>query len=271
MIDLHTHTTASDGRLSPTELVRRAVAAGVTHLAITDHDTVAGLAEARRAAVGIDLIAGIEISTSISGRDIHLLGHFLDPEHQALRTFADGQLLERRARMERMIENLARMNIKVDLREVEKMAGSDNLCRPHLARVLVARNIVRDMQEAFTRFLADDRPAFSPHHTPSATDAIRLIHDAGGTATLAHPAADELERAPIEQLKALGLDGLEVYRLDQAAPLHQKWLDLALELDLVPTGGSDYHSDPSGFGAEGYPEAAFEALRARATTSTAGS
>jgi hypothetical protein len=267
MLDLHAHTTASDGRLSPTELVTRAARAGVTRLAITDHDTVAGLAEARLAAIGIgtglELIAGIEISTSIGGKPIHVLGHFVDPAHPALQAFVDGQLRERRARMERMIANLARLRIVVDIREVEAVAGGDNLCRPHLARVLVARNIVREMQDAFTRYLGDDRPAFSPHRTPPAADAIRLVHDAGGVATLAHPAADRLERAQIAQLKALGLDGLEVWRPDQAAPLHHKWLQIARELDLAPTGGSDFHADPSGFGAEGYDEPSFEALRAR--------
>jgi predicted metal-dependent phosphoesterase TrpH len=266
MIDLHSHTTASDGRLSPTELVRRAREAGVTKLAVTDHDTVSGLAEATTAAStlgGIEVICGIEISTSIEGKDIHVLGHFVDPEHPALRAFAAGQLHERRARMERMLEKLARMNIKVDMRDVEAAAGSDNLCRPHLARVLVERNIVRDMQDAFTKYLGDDRPAFSPHRTPSATDAIALVHAAGGVATLAHPLADGIERPQISKLRDLGLDGLEVFRPDQAAPAHQKWLDLAEELGLVPTGGSDYHADPGALGTVGLEERWFDLLRDR--------
>lgn len=266
MIDLHSHTTASDGRLSPTELVQRAAKAGVTRLAITDHDTVAGLAEARQALAGfsgLELIAGIEISTRLGPKDLHVLGHFVDPEHPALRAFEAGQLLERRARMERMVANLGRLNIKVEMREVEAVAGSDNLCRPHLARVLVARNVVRDMQDAFTRYLGDDRPAFSAHRTPSAADAIALIHDAGGVATLAHPAADGVDRAQIASLQALGLDGLEVHRPDQAPPLHHKWLQIAGELDLVPTGGSDFHADPTALGVEAYDEESYEALRAR--------
>lgn len=264
MIDLHSHTTASDGRMTPTELVTRAKELGVTRLAITDHDTVAGLAEGIAAAEqlgGIEVVPGIEISTSIDGHDIHVLGHFVDPAR--LSGFAAGQLQERRARMERMIANLGRLNIRVDMREVEAVAGTDNLCRPHLARVLVEKNIVRDMQDAFTRYLGDDRPAFSPHRTPPAAEAIRLIHEAGGVASLAHPAADGIERPQIEKLRALGLDGLEVFRPDQAAPAHQKWLDLAAELDLVPTAGSDHHAEPSELGRVGLDEAWFETLRAR--------
>jgi predicted metal-dependent phosphoesterase TrpH len=264
MIDLHAHTTASDGRLSPSELVRRAAEAGVTHLAITDHDTVAGIAEARAAASGVTIVPGIEVSTRLATKDLHVLGHFVDPEHPALRAFAAAQLRERRARMERMVENLRRLNIAVELREVEAVAGSDNLCRPHLARVLVQKNVVRDVQDAFSKYLGDGRPGYAPHRTPSAGEAIALIHEAGGVASLAHPQVDGVDRADLEQLRALGLDGLEVFRPDQAAPLHHKWLELARALELLPTGGSDFHGEPTQLGCEAYDDSAFALWQARA-------
>lgn len=263
MIDLHSHTTASDGALSPRALCERARAQGVTTLAITDHDTVAGLAEAAAHAGALELVAGIEISTRVGGKPIHVLGLFVDPEHAGLKVYVSEQLGERRARMERMVANLARINIRVDMADVDRVAGGENLCRPHLARVLVQRNIVRDMQDAFNKYLGDDRPGYSPHRTRPAEDAIRLIHEAGGVASLAHPAADGIDRNEIEALAAMGLDALEVFRPDQAAPAHHKWLQLAEELALVPTGGSDYHDGPERMGAELYERRFFEALRAR--------
>ena len=265
MIDLHAHTTASDGRLSPAMLVRRAVEAGLTALAVTDHDTVAGLVEARaEAGAALELVAGIEVSTRLGRKDLHVLGYFVDPTHPALRAFEERQRGERRARMERMIDNLARLNIRVELAEVEAVAGgSDNLCRPHLARVLLVKNVVRDLQDAFQKYLGDGRPAYSAHRVPSAAEAIALIHEVGGVASLAHPAVDGVERRDLVELAAAGLDALEVFRPDQAPPQHHKWLSLAGTLGLVATGGSDFHEPPTALGASGCDEGTLAALRAR--------
>ncbi len=266
MIDLHAHTTASDGRLSPAELVARAHAAGVTHLAITDHDTVAGIAEAQAAAAaldGIEIVPGIEVSTTIGRAEIHVLGHFVRPDDPALVAFTAEQERERRARMERMIAKLNQLGIAVTMAHVEAAAGSDNLCRPHLARALVEGRWCFDMQDAFSRLIGDEGPAYSPHRRPDAGEAIRLIHAAGGAATLAHPAADGIERFQIAELKALGLDGLEVHRADVQIPVRDKFLKIARELDLVPTAGSDFHDEGGALGSVGLDPSAFAALRAR--------
>lgn len=268
MIDLHSHTTASDGRLSPTDLVKRARAAGVTHLAVTDHDTVAGLPEALSAAAalgGIEIVPGIEVSTSIDDIDIHVLGHFIRYDDPALRAFAAEQELERRARMERMVNNLRAINLRIDMRDVEAVAGSDNLCRPHLARALVAKGICRDMQDAFAKYIGDDRPGFSAHRRPSAADAIRLIHAAGGVASVAHPENDGIERAQLIALRAAGLDGVEVCNGDQPASAQQKYRDFARELGLIPTAGSDFHEEGGALGKVSLEVESFEALRARAS------
>jgi predicted metal-dependent phosphoesterase TrpH len=269
MIDLHSHTTASDGRLSPTALVARAHAAGVTHLAVTDHDTVAGLPEALAAATdlgGIEVIAGIEISTSIGDLDIHVLGHFIRHEDAAVRAFTAAQEHERRARMERMVEKLRAMNLRIDMRDVEAVAGSDNLCRPHLARALVAKGICRDMQDAFAKYIGDDRPAFSAHRRPSALEAIQLIHDAGGVASIAHPASDAVERPQLIALRDAGLDGVEVCNGEQPVNTQEKYRQLARELGLIPTAGSDFHEDGGALGKVSLEPEAFAALRRAAAS-----
>lgn len=271
MIDLHSHTLASDGRLSPEELVVRAKLAGVKTLAVTDHDTVAGVEralETARRIGGIHVIPGIEISTSIEGLDIHVLGHFVRIDDEALRTFTKQQENERRARMERMVAKLQALSIEVSMADVEAVAGTDNLCRPHLARALVARGVCTDMQDAFTRYIGDQAPAFSAHVHPDAAEAIRIIHGAGGVATLAHPVLDRVQRPHVESLRALGLDGLEVYRMDQVAQVRDATMTLALSLDLVPTAGSDFHeaSPEHALGKVGLADRFFEKLAARATS-----
>ncbi|MBI2389668.1 MAG: PHP domain-containing protein [Deltaproteobacteria bacterium] len=266
MIDLHAHTTASDGRLTPTQLVSRARGVGVTVLAITDHDTVAGVAEAiaaARALGGIEIVPGIEISTSIGAADIHVLGHFLRVDDPALVAFTAEQEGERRARMERMVANMNALGVPVTMARVEAIAGSDNLCRPHLARALVELGACRDLQDAFARYIGDDAPAFSAHRRPDAAEAIRLIHSAGGAATLAHPEADGIDRARIVALEQLGLDGLEVVRNDQPSPIRERYLQLALELQLVPTGGSDFHDEGGALGGITMSRRDLEALAAR--------
>ncbi len=269
MIDLHAHTTASDGQLTPRELVLRARAAGVTTLAVTDHDTVAGVAEAvatARALGGIEIVPGIEVSTSIGATDIHVLGHFVRIDDPALLEFTRGQGGERRARMERMVQKLNDLGVAVTMQEVEAVAGSDNLCRPHLARVLVARGICGDMQAAFTRYLGDDAPAFSPHRHPSAREAIALIHAAGGRATLAHPAADKVERAQLEALAGAGLDGVEIFRPETPTDVRERYHAIAIALGLAVTGGSDFHGEGSTLGTIGLERRFYDALLARPIT-----
>lgn len=245
MIDLHSHTAASDGQHAPAELVRLAHAAGVRQLAVTDHDTVGGLAEAQAAgkALGVEVLPGIELSAVLNGREVHILGHFIDPADQTLRSMSVDLRTERRQRMERMIAKLGQLGLPVTMAEVEAFSGGENLGRPHLARALVERGWVRDVKEAFDRFLGNGKPACVEREKVEATDAIALIHGAGGTATLAHPGVSKVERHELEALAKAGLDGIEAYHSDHNPSVREKFLGIARELELVPTAGSDFHGE----------------------------
>lgn len=245
MIDLHVHTTASDGQYNPGDLVRRAAQAGIEALALTDHDTVAGIAEAGRAAerLGLRLIAGIELSTFAGEREAHILGHFVDPAEPGIRGFSRVLREERARRMGRMIERLGALGLEVELSSVERLSGGKNLGRPHLARAMIERGYVRDVKEAFDRYLAVGGPAYVERFKLSAADAIALIRRAGGTATLAHPRVSQLAQPEIAALKEQGLAGLEVFHSDQGEPARAELLATARSLDLVPTSGSDFHGE----------------------------
>jgi len=276
MIDLHSHTTASDGQHPPAELIRLAHQAGVRQLAVTDHDTVAGLVEARAAGttLGVEVFAGIELSAFLGGREVHVLGHFIDPANAALAELSSKLRVERRTRMEQMVSKLAALGVPVTLGEVEAFSGGENLGRPHLARALVERGWVGNVKEAFDRFLGNGKPAFVDRDRLPAARAIALIHGAGGTATLAHPAVSKVERHEIAELAKQGLDGLEVYHSDQSPSMRAKYLAIAGELSLVPTAGSDFHgaevAPDRHLGSADMSPAAFAALRARATGSRPG-
>ncbi len=270
MIDLHSHTTASDGQYAPTELLTRAAAAGVTVLAVTDHDTVAGLAEAAEAARahGVELVPGIEISAFIHGRECHILGHFLRPDDEDIARFADRLRLEREQRMEALLERMRQLGYPVRMEHVLAVAGDAQLGRPHLARVLVDRGWVVDVKEAFDRFLGARGAAWVERFKLAGEDAIRLIRNAGGTATLAHPGSSRMEKLEIRALAQAGLAGLEVLHEDHNPSVRQKYLALARELDLVPTAGSDFHGEAISadhrLGTASMPPELFAKLKSRA-------
>lgn len=270
MIDLHSHTSASDGQHSPDELVALAAAAGVTTLSVTDHDTVAGIERSRQAAQarGLRLVPGIELSAFVARREVHILGHFIDPSNPRLASFSQRLRAERRRRMEQMVERMQRLGFPVSMREVEALAGDAQLGRPHLARVLVERHWVVDTQEAFDRFLGDGKPAHVDRFRLEGVEAIELIHGAGGTATLAHPAVSRVDRVQLAALKQAGLDGVEVQHSDQDLATQQRYLAFARELDLVPTAGSDFHGEKVAphrhLGTASMDPAAFAVLERRA-------
>jgi 3',5'-nucleoside bisphosphate phosphatase len=243
MIDLHSHTTASDGQHPPAELVRLAWQAGVRHLAVTDHDTVAGIAAARAAggSLGVEIFSGIELSAFLDGREVHVLGHFIEPANAALAELSIKLRAERRARMVQMVAKLNALGVPVTLSEAEAFSGGENLGRPHLARALVERGWVGNVKEAFDRFLGNGKAAFVDREKLPAARAIALIHGAQGTATLAHPAVSRVERQGVEQLAQAGLDGLEVFHSDHNPSMRAKYLAMAGELRLVATAGSDFH------------------------------
>jgi 3',5'-nucleoside bisphosphate phosphatase len=242
-IDLHLHSSASDGQLAPDALVRRARARGLDVVALTDHDSAAGVPEALQAAPpGLRVIPGIEISARHRGAEIHVLGYGFDPEHPRILEYQGRAAHRREDRMERMITRLVALGLPVTMEEVRREAGADvrSLGRPHLARALVRRGHVRGMGEAFHLYLANGGPAFVETDFPSAADAAGIISEAGGVTVWAHPAAPEVE-AWLDELVAAGFEGVEAYRPD-SLPLDAALLrERAAAHGLLLTGGSDWH------------------------------
>ena len=246
-LDLHLHTTHSDGSCTPTEVVGLAHRVGVTAMAITDHDITTGLVEAMTAgeACGIEVIPGVEISSSFGNSEVHILGYFLDWEdidlNKRLKTLRDS----RHRRNPKIVEQLQNLGIDLTYEEVRALAGSDSVGRPHIARALMDKGIVSSAKEAFDRFLADGKPAYVPRDLPAPVEAIHWIKAAGGLAVLAHPTwvrcADRSLAELVRQLKADGLDGVEVYYSTHAARQTREYLSLAQQLGLLVTGGSDFH------------------------------
>lgn len=271
MIDLHSHTTASDGQHSPEELLRLAAGAGVTVLAVTDHDTVAGLPACEEAAraLGLSLVSGIELTAFVHGKEAHLLGHFLDYREPRLAGFSDLLRSEREKRMVQMVEKMRGLGFPVTMEQVRALAKDAHLARPHLARVLVEQRWCESTKEAFDRFLGDGKPAWVDRYRLSGEDAIALIRGAGGTATAAHPGSSKLERYDLSALKEAGLAGLEVLHSDHDPATRERFLGIARELGLVPTAGSDFHGEKVApgrrLGTVSMERSAFEALRERAT------
>lgn len=246
MVDLHSHTTASDGQHAPEVLVQLAAEAGVTTLAVTDHDTVAGIAACQAAATRFNLtvVPGIEISAVYNRREIHILGHFVDPTESALQSFQHKLKGERVDRMQRMVDKMKTLGFPVSIEQVVAIAGDDaHLARPHLARVLVELGYCSSTKEVFDRFLGNGKPADVGRFEVSAEDAIALIRNAGGAATVAHPGVSKVNEHELATLKALGMVGVEVDHSDHPPSLRNKLRRLVKELDLIATAGSDFHGE----------------------------
>jgi predicted metal-dependent phosphoesterase TrpH len=248
VIDLHTHTTASDGHLTPSELVQQARHAGLSVFSITDHDTVAGYAAAKDAAVaaGIELVTGIEISAVSDGRDVHILGYFVDAGSTTLRTFLAGQREERLRRVREMGHRLNDLGCPIDIDPILDAARNGrSVGRPQVAAALMSRGYVTTRDEAFARFLEFGAPAFVPRCGASPEQVVEVIHAAGGLASMAHPGLTRRDEI-IPALAAAGLDALEVRHSDHDAATEAKYRALARELDLLVTAGSDFHGDSTG-------------------------
>jgi 3',5'-nucleoside bisphosphate phosphatase len=248
VIDLHLHTTASDGRLTPTELVTRAAASGVRILAVTDHDTTEGIDEAATEAArrGVAVVPGIEITAVENGRDVHMLGYFFDPFDENLVQFLVGQRLTRITRIADMAVRLARLGLPVDVEPLLNARRHNNksIGRPALARAMIAAGYVATTNEAFDKWLAQGRPAFVERVGPTPEQVIGTLHRAGGIASLAHPGRTKMDDR-IGALRDAGLDAIEAYHSDHDAVATHGYLTLARGLDLLVTGGSDFHGDPA--------------------------
>ena len=247
MIDLHLHTTASDGALSPKGLAARVAAAGLTTIAVTDHDTVAGLAEARQAAAGLGLtfIHGIEITAVENGRDVHILGYYIDPDDVRLAAFLEAQRGDRVRRVQEIAERLAALGCPIDLDAILAPAGRGtgrSVGRPQIADALIADGHAADRDDAFARYLGECGRAFVPRRGPSAAEVVRAIVQAGGIASMAHPGLTRRDDL-IPSLAAAGLAALEVRHSDHDAATEARYRELARTYDLAMSGGSDYHGE----------------------------
>lgn len=240
-VDLHTHTFFSDGVLSPEEVVALAIDRQLAALAITDHDSMEGLARARAAAgPALELVPGIEMSSAYEGLDLHILGYYVDPDHAELRERLEGFRTERLDRALAMIERLRVLGAGVDADQVLALAGPGVVGRPHVAEALVRAGHVETMDDAFRRYLGMDGEAFVPRPAFRPDEAISLIHAAGGVSVLAHPGG-ALPETIVERLVASGLRGIEVWHPQHNGQTVRRYRALAQRLGLLETGGSDFH------------------------------
>ncbi|MGW3916539.1 PHP domain-containing protein [Streptomyces sp. NPDC005070] len=246
-IDLHAHSTASDGTDTPAELVRNAAIAGLDVVALTDHDTTRGYAEAVAALPeGLTLVTGAELSCRIDGISMHMLAYLFDPEDAAL--LAERELVrdDRVPRAQGMIARLQGLGVPITWEQVARIAGDGSVGRPHVASALVELGVVDSVSDAFTeQWLADGGRAYLPKHETDPFEAIRLVKGAGGVTVFAHPAAAKRGRtvpeSVIAELAGAGLDGIEVDHMDHEPATRARLRGLASELGLLTTGSSDYH------------------------------
>ena len=246
MIDLHLHTTASDGALSPAALVARAARAGIRTLAVTDHDTIGGLAEAGAAAAsaGVTFVPGIEITAVEEGRDVHVLGYYFDPADAALAQFLAGQREDRIRRVREIARRLAALGVPIDVERIltDARESGASIGRPHIAEALVAAGHVVSRDVAFERFLERSAPAFVPRRGAGVPGVIDVIRRAGGVASLAHPGLTRIDDR-IPAFARAGLDALEVRHPDHDGETERRYRSLADTLGLAVSGGSDFHAD----------------------------
>nr|WP_202539257.1 PHP domain-containing protein [Streptomyces sp. SID8379] len=246
-IDLHTHSTASDGTDSPAELVRNAAAAGLDVVALTDHDTTRGHAEAIAALPeGLTLVTGAELSCRLDGVSMHMLAYLFDPENAEL--LAERELVrdDRVPRAKGMIAKLNELGVPVTWEQVARIAGDGSVGRPHIASALVELGVVPTVSDAFTQnWLADGARAYVAKHETDPFEAIRLVKAAGGVTVFAHPAATKRGRTvpetSIAKLAEAGLDGIEVDHMDHDPATRDRLRGLAADVGLLTTGSSDYH------------------------------
>ncbi|OGW67589.1 MAG: hypothetical protein A3H49_07885 [Nitrospirae bacterium RIFCSPLOWO2_02_FULL_62_14] len=246
-LDLHLHTTHSDGSLPPAAVLELAHKAGVTALAITDHDITTAIPEAMEAGarLSIEIIPGVEISSRFGDNELHILGYFLDWQDPTLNARLGTLRASRHSRNPLIIERLRALGCDITYDEVRKLAGTESVGRPHIARVLMEKGYVKSAKEAFDRFLAHGKPAYVPRELPEPADAIAWIRAAKGVAVLAHPLWARQNGESLyklcEQLKAEGLGGIEVHYSTHNPKQTAELLDIAKRLDLLVTGGSDFH------------------------------
>ncbi len=243
-VDLHLHSTASDGVLPPGEVVARAGEVGLSAIALTDHDTVAGVAQARLAAgeVGVEVVGGCEFSVDTAWGEMHALGLFLPVEDSRLLDFLEQRRDGRRRRAAAIVDRLNQLGVAVTLEQVESAAPDAALGRPHVARALVANGVVPDLDRAFGRYLGWGRPAFVPKELPDVAEVARLVHQLGGVLVAAHLRSRGTEQN-ILTLRDAGVDGIEIRHPRHDGAARRRLMTLAQRYRMLPSGGSDWHGD----------------------------
>lgn len=269
LVDLHTHSTASDGLYSPSELMQRAKAAGLRVIALTDHDSTEGIAEATQVAhtLDIELIPGIEINTDISGGEVHVLGYFPEYEQPTFQAILKKLRDARERRGERMVELLNEQGVHITWERVREIAQGA-VGRPHVAKALLEAGYVHSIGEAFDKYIGNDCPAYVPRYKLTPNDAVRMIVSANGLPVVAHPyripGIEELRRW-LPDLCEAGLVGLETYYGPYTQKEERELLTLTREYHLIPTGGTDFHGPgihPTPLGGRYVPYEAVERLKA---------
>jgi predicted metal-dependent phosphoesterase TrpH len=243
-VDLHIHSTASDGTCTPSEIVHLAIERGLSTIAITDHDTLVGIEEAQQAASGtpLEVIPGVEINAEGAWGDLHFLGYFVHPEHEKLRGQLQANRDARRERARNMVRSLTDLGMPLAWGEVRALTDGGTIGRPHIAQALLSRDYVATFAEAFERFIGRDGPAYLPHLRLEPQEAIQTIVEAGGVSVLAHPAhSGPAVVDAVPDLVRLGLRGIEVYHPDHSPQDVKGLLEISHAYGLIATGGSDYH------------------------------
>ena len=252
LVDLHLHTTASDGRLSPTQLVALLAKQRVQVAAITDHDSTEGLAEAFSAAESfpnLTIIPGIELSADLPGKEIHVLGYFIQYDDVQFQKTLTNFRQDRRKRAQQMVQKLGELGVKIEWERVQELAGDGAVGRPHIAQAMVEKGYIKAFQEAFVTYLGRNGSAYVERERLSPEDSLGLIRRYGGVPVLAHPTYIKNPEEIIERLKEVGLLGMEAYYAKYSNEEIKELVDMAHRYNLLPCGGSDYHA----FGTPGEP------------------
>ncbi len=244
-VDLHLHTTQSDGRLTPAQLVALVVQRGLKVVAITDHDTTDALAATWKAAMTqpqLTVIAGIELSTDIPGNEIHVLGYYIDHRDLGFQALLQKFRESRVGRAEKMVEKLKELDMPLEWERVKEIAGQGAIGRPHVAQAMLEKGYISTFREAFEKYIGRNGPAYAEREKQTPETAVRLIAQVGGVPVLAHPAqVDDLDNVLVS-LKAAGLKGMEVYYAEYDEKTVARLAEMARRHDLLPCGGSDYHA-----------------------------
>jgi len=243
-IDLHIHSTVSDGRLSPAEVVHKSVELGLTIIAITDHDSVDGIVPALAAAKAfpqLKVIPNVEISTDVPQGEVHVLGYFIDYTDYELKATLERMRDSRKRRAQGMIAKLGNLGLYIDWQRVQEIAGSGSIGRPHIAQAMLEKGYIASIKEAFTKYISRDGPAYVEREKMTPAEAVELILQAKGLPVLAHPFTINDPETLVAELKAAGLIGIEAYYNSYTSDEINRLVALAEKHNLIATGGSDYH------------------------------